>query len=67
TMKWVIFGFTCTSAAFLVVVLGWVGLLARVPAWVVSIAPLLVITFPLSLAYATIRHRIVEVRGSQAW
>jgi hypothetical protein len=61
-IRWVVFGITCAAVAIAVVVLSWAGPLASLPGWLIGIVTLFIVAFPLTVAYAVIRHRVMDVR-----
>jgi hypothetical protein len=61
-IKWVVFGLLCTVIACIAIVLSWGGPLAGLPQLFVSGLGVLVVAFPLTVAYAVIRHRVIDVR-----
>jgi hypothetical protein len=62
-IRWVVLGFTCAAIAVVVSVLSWgEGPLAGLPDWFIGIFGLLVVVFPLTVAYAVLRHRVIDVR-----
>lgn len=61
-IKWVILGLICTCTALLAILLSWGGPLTGLPRLCVGALGGLVVTFPLTVAYAVIRHRVIDVR-----
>jgi hypothetical protein len=59
-INWVIFGFFCAFAATTVDFV-W-GRLSFHPAWYIRALELLYVILPLTVAYAVIRHRVIDVR-----
>jgi|GEM_PF-2690133 len=57
-IKWVALGFVCALSASIVDFM-WFGYSAP---WFVSIVELLYLALPLTVAYAIIRHRVIDVR-----
>lgn len=59
--KWVVLGLVC---AFVPVLLGtWSSYWSvDVPTWITGLASLLLIPLPLAVAYAVIRHRVIDIR-----
>jgi len=58
-IKWVIFGLACACVAFVFAVLQFENL---IPNWVASLGTSVLVVLPLSVAYAVIRHRVIDVR-----
>lgn len=61
-IKWVMLGLVCTATALVGLLLSWGGPLAGIPVVFVWILCLFVAAFPLTVAYAVIRHRVIDVR-----
>ena len=61
-IKWVVFGLLCTVIACVAIMLSWGGPLAGLPGLFVSTLSVLVVAFPLTVAYAVIRHRVIDIR-----
>jgi hypothetical protein len=59
-IKWVVFGSMCALCASAVDFF-WLNLSPH-PAWFLSALELFYVGFPLSVAYAVIRHRVIDVR-----
>ena len=60
-IKWVVFGLLCTLIACMAIILAW-GPLAGLPALLVNGLGVLIVAFPLTVAYAVLRHRVIDVR-----
>jgi len=61
-IKWVVFGAACTFIGIMMAVLSNEGLFPRPWQWVPVAAESLIIALPLTVAYAIIRHRVIDVR-----
>jgi hypothetical protein len=61
-IKWVVFGLLCTAIAIVAILLSWGGPLSGLPGLFVGALGVLVVVFPLTVAYAVIRHRVIDVR-----
>ncbi|MBV8204695.1 MAG: hypothetical protein JO195_06675 [Candidatus Eremiobacteraeota bacterium] len=66
-IKWVIFGLACNLVAFVVYALTLVLSVVNLPSWFplsweFTALALLSVVLPLAVAYATVRHRVIDVR-----
>ena len=61
-MNWVVLGFVTAAIVFAANLLRWVGVLNDVPSMVFIGLNFLYIATPLTVAYAVIRHRVIELR-----
>lgn len=61
-IKWVMLGLVCTAAAMIGIFFSWGGPLAGLPVVFVWILCLFVAALPLTVAYAVMRYRVIDVR-----
>ncbi|MGA8473527.1 MAG: hypothetical protein WB681_00535 [Candidatus Cybelea sp.] len=61
-IKWVMLGLVCTATALAGIFLSWGGPLSGMPVVFVWVLCLFVAAFPLTVAYAVIRYRVIDVR-----
>jgi hypothetical protein len=60
-IKWVVLGLLCAAIPAAATLLSWEGRLDA-PVWVLNALNLLLIPLPLTVAYAVIHHRVIDVR-----
>ncbi len=60
-IKWVVLGLLCAVIPAAATLLSWEGRLDA-PVWIFNVLNLLLIPLPLTVAYAVIRHRVIDVR-----
>ena len=61
-IKWVLLGLASVCVALVTAALDFDGRLDAVPLWVKSGLESLIVVLPITLAYAIIRHRVIDVR-----
>jgi len=60
-IKWVVFGLVLAMIPAVAPLLSWEGQF-DVPLWVFGVLNLLLIPLPITIAYAVIRHRVIDIR-----